>query len=98
MKRHWLLIPMLAAASMVGCAGGYAYYAPAAPPPPRFERYGVAPGPGYVWVTGRWAYRGGGYAWAPGYWSRPPRGRRAWEEGRWEHRGNRYYYRDGRWR
>jgi hypothetical protein len=37
-----------------------------APPPPRAEVMQVAPGPGYVWISGHWAWRHGWY-WAPGH-------------------------------
>ncbi len=90
-----LLTTLLAA-----CGGGYGYsytaYGP--PPPPRYGVIGVAPGPGYVWVDGRWAYRGNRYAWEDGRWVRPPRGRMRWEHGEWRHDGDRWRYHEGRWR
>jgi len=100
MKQTLLLTAVVAfGITLAGCAGrGYAYYASAPPPPVRVEVRGYAPGPGYAWLDGYWAYRGGGYAWTPGYWARPPRSRSVWEPGRWENRGRRYYYRDGHWR
>ena len=103
MKRMAVLAILLAGMSMTGCvgaayAGGYSYYAPVPPPPLRVEAVGVAPGPGFAWVSGYWAYRGGGYAWVPGYWGRPPRPHAAWVPGRWERQGGRYGYREGRWR
>jgi hypothetical protein len=46
-----------------------------APPPPaaRAEVRPPAPGDGYVWHDGYWAWRNGQYEWVPGYWaiSRP---------------------------
>jgi len=99
MKRTGLLALALTLLSVTGCAhGGYSYYAPVPPPPARVEVFGVAPGPGFAWVNGYWAYRGSRYAWVPGYWGRPPRARAVWETGRWERRGGRYGYREGRWR
>ena len=51
---------MLAAVSTAGCAGGgYRYYASTPPPPLRLEGRGIEPGPGYLWIAGYWAYRGG---------------------------------------
>jgi len=97
MKRTGLLALMLAGISLSAC-GGYAAYATVPPPPLRVERYGAAPGPGYIWVNGYWGYRGNSYVWVPGSWGRPPRGRREWEEGRWERRGGRYYFTRGHWR
>ena len=99
MKRTWMLSAVLAAISLTACAGGgYVYYASAPPPPVRAEVFGVAPGPGFVWINGYWGYRGGAYAWVPGRWERPPRRGAAWVQGRWERHGNRWGYRDGHWR
>jgi hypothetical protein len=98
MKQTLGIVVILGGLSMAGCAGGYAYYSSAPPPPVRVEARGVAPGAGFVWVDGYWGYRGGNYAWVPGNWVRPPRARAVWVPGRWEMRRGRYYYRQGRWR
>jgi hypothetical protein len=96
-RAAWLAL-VLGAFSLAGCTGGYSYYASAPPPPVRVEGRGVAPGAGFVWVDGFWAFRGGAYAWDPGHWVRPPRPRAVWVPGRWDRRSGRYYYREGRWR
>ena len=36
-------------------------------PPPRVEVVPVAPGPGYNWVPGHWAWRGAGWVWIGGH-------------------------------
>jgi hypothetical protein len=36
-------------------------------PPPRVEVVPVAPGPGYNWVPGHWAWRGGNWVWITGH-------------------------------
>ncbi len=70
---------VLAAGTLLGgCvvapAPGYygGYYGGAvvtvAPPAPQVEVYGVAPGPGYVWIGGYWNWVGGRHVWVPGYW------------------------------
>lgn len=101
-NRTLALASVLTLGALTGCAARATYYGPGyvrvAPPPPRVEVYGLAPGPGYVWVGGFWDWRGGGYAWTPGYWSRPPRPRAVWVPGYWSHRHDRYYYRRGYWR
>lgn len=97
MKR-WLLGITFVTFSMVGCAGGATYYATVPPPPLRAEAYGVAPGPGYVWVGGYWGWGGGRYVWTRGYWGRPPRPRAVWAPGYWERYHDRYRFRAGRWR
>jgi len=89
---------ILGGLSLAGCAGGYAFYATAPPPPIRVEARGIAPGPGLIWIDGYWGYGGGRYAWVAGRWERPPRPRAVWVPGRWETRRGRYYYRQGRWR
>ncbi len=99
MKRTGWIALILGGLTLAGCGGYYGgYYASVPPPPARYETYGYAPGPGYVWVGGYYTYRGGGYAWVPGEWRRPPRGHSAWVEGRWESHDGRYRYRQGHWR
>ncbi|MBV8847057.1 MAG: YXWGXW repeat-containing protein [Bryobacterales bacterium] len=101
---RWLLVSALGLASLAGCGGGgsvgagFSFYAPIAPPPPRIETFGPAPGPGFVWIDGYWGYRNGGYAWVPGRWERPPRRGSVWVSGGWERRGDRWGYRPGHWR
>ncbi|MBI3696724.1 MAG: YXWGXW repeat-containing protein [Acidobacteria bacterium] len=99
-KRTWLLALILTIGATTGCAvrATYASYARVPPPPPGVEVYGLAPGPGHVWVNGYWAWRGGGYAWAPGYWARPPRPHARWAPGQWVYRHGGYYYQPGGWR
>lgn len=36
-------------------------------PAPKVEVIPVAPGPGYNWVPGHWAWRGAGWVWIPGH-------------------------------
>jgi len=96
-----LLITLLAGAASGCVVRGRARIAPVAvveieeePPPPRQER--VSFRPGYVWVTGRWAYRGSRYVWLDGHHERERRGHR-WVEGRWDRRGRRHVWIDGHW-
>ena len=99
-KRTLLVASILTIGGMAGCAvrASYATYARVPPPPARVEVYGLAPGPGFAWVDGYWAWRGGGYAWTPGYWARPPRPHARWAPGHWGYRHGGYYYRPGGWR
>jgi hypothetical protein len=66
-----------------------------APPPPRTVV--VETRPGFVWIEGRWAHRGGRYVWLDGRWERERAGR-YWEQGRWERRGRGHVWIDGGWR
>ncbi len=103
MKSAVLATSALALALMAGgCAarvGYYGEYVSAPPPPPRHEIIGVAPGPGFVWIEGYYAWRpGSGYYWVPGHWERPPRPRAHWVPGRWERTRHGWVWREGRWR
>lgn len=71
--------------------------APEPPPPPRVETVVVAPGPGYVWVSGEWVWQGR-WVWSPGYWTVPPWPGCVWIHGSW-YRGPRgWHYHRGHWR
>jgi len=99
-KRTVLLGMVLASFIMAGCGAHVrAYgYVSAPPPPPRMEAYGVAPGPGVVWIDGYWRWVGREYVWTPGRWVRPPRRGAVWESGYWEHRHDQHRWHEGRWR
>lgn len=66
------------------------------PPPPREEIIGVAPGVGYIWISGYWDWVGGRYVWAPGRWEAPRPGYR-WVPHRWEQEGRHWRHVGGRW-
>ncbi len=98
-KRIVLLGVVLASLIVMGCSvRGHYGYATAPPPPLRVEVYGVAPGPGLVWIGGYWRWVGRDYEWTTGRWVRPPRRGARWAPGYWEHRRDRYRWREGRWR
>ena len=96
-KRALLMVPALAMFLTAGCAVQGAYYVRTAPPPPRAEVYGYAPGPGYVWVGGSWDWRDR-WVWRQGYWSRPPRPNARWTSGYWSSGPRGYHYVRGYWR
>ena len=82
-----------------GCGGGYgAYYVRYGPPAPRYEAFGVAPGPGYVWTNGYWDWRGSNWAWVGGRWMRPPRARAVWVAPAWRQEGRGWRFHRGYWR
>jgi hypothetical protein len=68
------------------------------PPVERVEVIPAAPGVGFVWLRGYWAYRGADFAWTSGRWERPIEGRREWVPHRWEHDRNGWYLIEGHWR
>lgn len=83
--------------SAVDQSGGTVYVSQP-PPSPIVEQYVVAPGPGFVWVSGYWGWYGGRYAWVRGRWARPPYRHAYWVSGRWAPYGHRYAWRPGHWR
>jgi hypothetical protein len=99
MKRAFFPL-LLAAGSLlsIGCASHVAYAGYYGPPAPRVERYGYAPGPGYVWVPGNYVWGGNSYNWVNGRWAVPPRPHARWMPGRYERRGGHAEYREGHWR
>lgn len=56
---------------------------PGPPPAPQYEVIGVAPYPGWFWISGFWSWRAGRHAWIGGHWEAPRPGYR-WEPHRWE--------------
>jgi|SRR6266567_2054198 len=68
-----------------------------APPTPPAEVVVQAPGPGYVWVPGYYAWHGR-WVWAPGGWVVRPHPHAVWVAGRWHHRGHSYVWIGGHWR
>lgn len=103
-KLTGLLLVTLLAGAANGCVvrtRGHVQVAPVAvveveeePPPPQPERVIIRPG--FVWIEGRYAYRGGRYVWVGGRYERERRGHR-WHPGRWERRGRRHVWIEGRW-
>lgn len=67
-------------------------------PPPIVEQVVVSPGPGYVWISGFWAWHHHHWEWVRGHWDLPPRRGAIWVVGGWEHHGGRVVWFDGYWR
>ncbi len=77
---------------------GVRVYVRVAPPAPLIEARVVAPGPGYVWVSGFQRWDGKAYVWVSGRWERPPAHHRAWVSGHWVHRARHgWYWVEGHW-
>jgi hypothetical protein len=68
------------------------------PPPRRVEVRTIAPGPGYVWISGYYGWEGSDYVWHPGEWRQPPQNQRTWVPGHWARARGGYYWVEGRWR
>ena len=56
-----------------------------------------APGPGYLWTPGYWAWDGYGYYWARGVWVLAPRVGYLWTPGYWGYSNGLYVFNDGYW-
>jgi hypothetical protein len=57
----------------------------------------VAPGDGYLWNPGYWAYGTEGYYWVPGVWVRPPAVGLLWTPGYWGWGGSAFIFHEGYW-
>ncbi len=68
-----------------------------APPPPRVEVIGVAPGPGFFWVPGYWRWGPGRHVWVGGHWA-PHRPGHYWVAPHWARVGVSFHFRGGYWR
>ncbi len=89
---------VVAPAPYYGYAGYPAYVTvPAPPPAPQVEVVGVAPAPGYLWISGFWAWGGARYVWHPGRWTAPRPGY-FWVAPRWEAHGREWREQPGHWR
>jgi hypothetical protein len=58
----------------------------------------IAPGDGYLWNPGYWAYNpDSGYYWVPGVWVRPPQVGLLWTPGYWGWGGGAFLFHEGYW-
>ena len=57
----------------------------------------VAPGPGYIWTPGYWAWGPEGYYWVPGTWVLAPYVGALWTPGYWGWGGGTYIWHPGYW-
>jgi hypothetical protein len=87
-----------ASAACVSAAPRGRVYVLVGPPAPIVEARVVAPGPGYVWVSGYHAWDGRAYVWRPGRWDRAPRASARWVPARWVRDRRGWYMVEGRWR
>ena len=67
------------------------------PPPLPVYPQPFAPGPGYIWTPGYWAWGPYGYYWVPGTWVLAPSVGLLWTPGWWGWRGGFYWWHPGYW-
>jgi hypothetical protein len=101
-RRLSLLVLVAAGGASVACGGGPPppgrVYVVDRPPIAPVEVRGAIPGPGWVWIPGRYHSQPGGFLWESGHWDRLPRGKKRWERGHWAHERRGWYWVEGRWR
>jgi uncharacterized membrane protein YgcG len=68
-----------------------------APPPLPVYEQPFAPGPGYIWTPGYWAWGPEGYYWVPGTWVLAPYVGALWTPGYWGWNNGAYLWRAGYW-
>ena len=68
-----------------------------APPPLPNAVQPVAPGPGYIWTPGYWAWGPNGYYWIDGAWLVPPAVGLLWTPGWWGWSDGYYRWHGGYW-
>ncbi len=66
-------------------------------PPPQQEIITEAPGPAYVWVSGRWERTAGSWSWNPGRWVKPPFSNAYWIPGYWQHNSGKFLWTKAHW-
>jgi hypothetical protein len=68
-------------------------------PPPEIPDYQQppAPGDGYIWTPGYWAWTGYGYEWVQGAWVLAPYTGALWTPGYWGYGYNGYFWNTGYW-
>jgi len=71
-----------------------ATYPSSAPPAYKVEQ--VTPRSGFVWVRGRWDWRGGKWEWIPGHWEREKANQR-WNDGSWQQQNGNWIWVEGSW-
>ena len=84
------------AAAPAANAGVFVSVGFAPPAIPVYEQP-LAPGYGYIWTPGYWAYGPDGYYWIDGAWVEPPYGGALWTPGYWDFAVGGYFWHPGYW-
>jgi hypothetical protein len=94
--RRVLLVVALLAVPALSTADVIVSVAIAPPPLPVYVQP-LAPGPGYIWTPGYWAYGPYGYYWVPGTWVLAPFAGALWTPGYWGWSNGLYLWNAGYW-
>jgi len=76
--------------------GGQEQIYQAPPPLPEYDQP-PAPGDGFIWTPGYWAFGPSGYYWVPGAWVAPPYDGALWTPGYWGYEPTGYFWNAGYW-
>jgi hypothetical protein len=79
-----------------GCVVAESYPADG-PPAPQSEVVLVAPGPGFVWIGGEWAWHDR-WVWVGGHWAHGPHPQAVWVPSTWTKTGNVFKKTPGHWK
>lgn len=83
--------------SVASTTSSTAYISQPPPPVPAVNTVVTAPGPGYVWIGGEWAWNDGWF-WVRGHWAYPPYPHAVWIGGRCWHDRHGWHSMRGYWR
>jgi len=92
-----LAVPMLALPIVTSAQVSVGISVDVGPPPLPYYPQPYAPGPGYMWAPGYWAYGSYGYYWVPGTWVLAPDVGMLWTPGYWGWREGFYWWSPGYW-
>ena len=91
-----LLSVVILATALCSWAGVFVSVAIGPPALPVYSQP-IAPGPGYIWTPGYWAWSPDGYYWVPGTWVIPPQVGFLWTPGYWGFSAGLYNWHPGYW-
>ena len=91
-----VLLAGCVAVPVYGPGPRYGEPVPVAPPPPQAEVVGVAPYPGWIWISGYWGWQANRHVWIGGHWEAPRRGYR-WNAPQWRQEGRAWRHAPGYW-
>jgi len=92
-----LAAPMLALPTTGSAQASVGIAVSFGPPPLPYYPQPYAPGPGYIWTPGYWAYGPYGYYWVPGTWVLAPAIGLLWTPGWWGWDSGFYRWHHGYW-
>ena len=98
-RLRWLipLISVVILATAVSSRAGVFVSVAVGPPALPVYVQPIAPGPGYIWTPGYWAWSPDGYYWVPGTWLLPPEVGFLWTPGYWGFSAGLYNWHPGFW-